>query len=379
MVDSLAVLLLSAPWVAAFNQSGQPPRFGQPVRSPEVLPDRRVIFRFKSPNAKSVSVVFDGLPKIPMAKDESGVWSVTTGPLDPDLYSYSIVVDGIAIADPANDFFKPVVSGGAESIVHVPGRATQIWEAADVPHGALHRHTYHSKKIGESRNVWVYTPPGYEASPKQSYPVLYLLHGVMEDATAWSSAGQAQVILDNLIAAKKAVPMILVMPLGYGFRDAPDQVGRQFGGLADQRKFLDAFSHSLLDEIIPLIERTYRVKRDRQSRAIAGVSMGGLQSLAVGLNHLDVFAWIGSFSGALIMLEPQYEKWLPNLSSKSNDKIDLLWVSCGKEDFLFGVNGKFKAWLSSLGVKSNPIETPGGHTWQVWRRNLIEFAPLLFR
>lgn len=354
------------------------PRFGRAVRSPEVHADGRVTFRFRAPGAKSVALVCDGAPPTKMSLDESGVWSHTTAALAPDLYRYYFVVDGVALADPANPLAKSVAVGGHESMVHVPGPDSLSWEAGDVPRGTLHRHEYRSDAVGESRAYWVYTPPGFEPRASKRYPVLYLLHGVMEDNTSWIAAGRANVILDNLIARGQAKPMIVVFPLGYGFANVPDRVGDLLTGVADQQRVMDVFARTLVDEIIPRVERAYPVETDRDSRAIAGLSMGGTQAMYVGLNHLDRFAWIGSFSAATIMFGSDYEKYFPRVSAATNPRLRLLWISVGTEDFLLEPNRHFTAWLGSKDVRFAMHEKPGAHSWMVWRRNLTEFATQLF-
>jgi enterochelin esterase family protein len=378
---SLAIAILPASARAQATAPANPPkpRFGHAVRSPEVDADGRVTFRFRAPGAKEVAVFREGEPKLAMTRDDHGVWSATTDKLPPDFYTYTFVVDGVVLADPSNPLCKPIVSGGNESLVHVPGRASLPWEVNDVPHGTLHRHVHNSKVIGEAREFLVYTPPGYDAADPRRYPVLYLLHGVMDDATAWTTAGRADVILDNLVAQRKAKPMVVVMPLGYGFTNVPDRVGEQFGGPSVQKKFLDAMSGYVLGELIPAVEGSYRVAPDRDSRAIAGLSMGGAQALYIGLNHPDRFAWIGSFSGALTMYGGPYAKWFPGVVAESRPEVRLLWTSCGSADFLLGANRKFIDWLKSNGVRCTLTETPGAHAWPVWRRNLCDFASQLFQ
>jgi enterochelin esterase family protein len=294
------------------------------------------------------------------------------------LYTYSFVVDGVAQADPANTLIQPIATGGSESIVQVPGRSPLIWETRNVPHGVLHHHSYYSAQVAEDRDFWVYTPPGYEAARKRSFPVLYLLHGVMDDAATWTTAGRANVILDNLIADHKASPMLLVMPLGYGFSDVPDHMAEQFAGPGTQKKLMDAMDAMLVGELIPQVDRNYGVDKSARSRAIAGVSMGGSQALYFGLNHPEVFGWVGSFSGAFIMYGDQLGSWFPTLGSASKEKAQRLTISCGKEDFLLNVNRKLEAWLKPQAAPFTSVETPGGHTWNVWRRNLADFAPRLF-
>jgi enterochelin esterase family protein len=231
--------------------------------------------------------------------------------------------------------------------------------------------------VGDNRDFFVYTPPGYDPRAKQTYPVLYLLHGFSDDASAWTAVGRANVILDNLIAQGKAKPMIIVMPLGYG---APEVLLPNSGVWHDraitERNF-NKFHQALLAEVIPRVEAEYPVIKDRNYRAIAGLSMGGSESLLTGLNTLDEFAWIGAFSSGGITEEFDIE--FPTVNSKSTEQLHLLWIACGTDDRLIELNRKLRAWLASKNVKHVDIETPGGHTWMVWRRNLTEFSSLLFR
>ena len=278
----------------------QPPQ--PPLRSPEVNADHSVTFRFRDPNAKEVFLAREGAPRTAMQKDEQGVWTIKTEPLDPDIYGYAFVADGVALIDPHNPLMKPNLLN-TQSAVHVPGPASLPWEIASVPHGVVHRHFYKSAVIGDDRAFYVYTPPGYDPANKRLYPVLYLLHGFSDDANGWTAVGRAHVILDNLIAQGKAKPMLIAMTLGYG---APEIVAPGAGGLRDpglrQRNY-DRFRDALFAEVIPEVEKVYRADKDRRSRAIAGLSMGGAESLYVGLNALDRFAWIGAFSaGAATLL-----------------------------------------------------------------------------
>jgi enterochelin esterase family protein len=348
------------------------------AQRPEVHPDLRVTFRFRAPNAKEVFLVREGAARLPMQKDGQGVWSVTTDPLEPDLYGYSFVADGVGLMDPTNPLIKPNLLG-PQSVVYVPGPATLPWEITPVPHGAIDHHFYRSTVIGDERDFYVYTPPGYDPRAGKRYPVLYLLHGYSDDASGWTAVGRAHIILDNLIAQGKAKPMVVVMPLGYG---APEIVmgngsGRRDPGIG-QRNF-DKFTQALISEVIPEVEKSYRVIKDRNARAITGLSMGGGESLTTGLNHLDTFAWIGSFSGAVIMAGNDYPKLFPTLDSRSGSRIRLLWIACGTDDGLLAPNRKFEEWLKSKGTPFTQIETPGAHTWMVWRRNLANFVPLLFQ
>ena len=378
-VCSFLLLFLAATAAPTLAQQPERPRPPQPpprLISPEVQPDKRVTFRFRAPNAKEVLLAREGAEPVPMRKDNEGVWSLTTEPLEPDFYGYSIVVDGVGLIDPSNPLMKPNLLN-AQSMVHVPGPASLVWEVGAVPHGTVHHHFYKSGVVGDQRDYYVYTPPGYNPVAKRTYPALYLLHGFSDDASGWTAVGRAHVILDNLIAQGKAKPMLVVMPLGYG---APEVIARGFGSFRDQelrRRNFEKFREALLTEIIPQVETTYRVAKDRNSRAIAGLSMGGAESLFTGLNYLDRFAWIGAFSSG--GLSEDFNADFPALDAKVNPQLRLLWIACGTSDFLIETNRKFREWLKSKGVQHTSIETPGAHTWMVWRRNLAEFASLLFR
>jgi enterochelin esterase-like enzyme len=347
-----------------------------PLISPEVHSDNRVTLRFRGPNNKEVAVSLEGISTpIPMQKDDQGIWSVTTDPLPADFYGYTIIADGVSLFDPSNFAIKPNFLYRASEL-HVPGPPSLPWEISDVPHGEIHHHFYKSAVVGDNRSYFVYIPPGYDPRAKKSYPVLYLLHGYSDDATAWTAVGRANIILDNLIAQGKAKPMLVVMPLGYG---APEVLLPNSGVFDDRvltdRNF-DKFREALLTEVIPRVETEYLVVKDRNSRAIAGLSMGGSESLLTGLNTLKTFSWIGAFSSG--GLSEDFDKEFPALDSKSAPPIRLLWIACGTDDHLIDINRKLRAWLSSKNIQHVDIETPGSHTWMVWRRNLAEFAPLLF-
>jgi enterochelin esterase-like enzyme len=357
---------------AAFAQT--PPA---PLVSPEVRADNRVTFRFRAPNVKEVALSFEGVPKnTAMQKDEQGVWSVTTEPVTPDFYGYGFVADGVHLIDPSNPLLKPNLLN-TENQVHVPGPASLPWEINDVPRGEVHHHFYESAVVGDHRDFYVYTPPGYNPRGKQTYPVLYLLHGFSDDASGWTAVGRAHVIMDNLIAQGKTKPMLVVMPLGYG---APEILRGGFGAFRHtelrDRNFAK-FTEALLTEVLPRVESAYSVNKDRNSRAIAGLSMGGGESLLTGLNHSDTFAWVGAFSSG--GLADEFDKDFPALDAKTNEQLKLLWIACGVDDRLIELNRKLRAWLETKGVHKVDVETPGAHTWMVWRRNLATFTGLLFR
>lgn len=348
----------------------------QPIVSPEIMPDHSVVFRLQEPRADQVVLQCDSLGMVPMQKDAQGVWTFTNKPMDPDIYAYSFSVDGLRIADPNNRLLKYNLQHN-ESLLHIPGSNSLPWEVNNVPHGELHRHFYQSVIAGDFRDFVVYTPPGYNPSAWKKYPALYLLHGYSDDATAWSTVGCANIILDNLIARGQAKPMVVVMPLGYGDMNV---VSHDRGALSSRglmQGSMDKFTATLLKEVIPQVEKAYRVSGDRQNRAIAGVSMGGTEALLAGLNNLDKFTWVGLFSEG--ELTPNFSAEFPGAGTNANVRLRLLWVSCGDRDSLLTANRDFYNWLCSRGVTARWLEVPGDHSYRLWRRNLADFVPLLFQ
>jgi enterochelin esterase family protein len=351
-----------------------PPQMLPRLVSPEVASDGRVTFRLRDPNARTVSVAIAGSEPVALQKDAEGVWSATVGQLTPDIYGYTLIADGVANYDPSNPDLVPNLIFVANE-VHVPG-AGLPWEVQDVPRGVVHHHFYKSGVVGDQRDYFVYTPPHYDAKAKKAYPVLYLLHGYSDMANAWTRVGRANIIMDNLIAQGKVKPMLVVMPLGYG---APEIVkGAPFSRFNDLREQnMTKFRDALLTEVMPAVEREYHVSKDRNDTAIAGLSMGGSESLFTGLNNLDRFAWVGSFSAG--GLGEDHAKTFPSLGADANNRLKLLWIACGTDDQLITPNRQFRDWLTQKGVKHVDVETPGAHVWPVWRRNLAEFASKLFR
>lgn len=351
------------------------------LRSPEVHPDRTVTFRFRAPDATKVELVgeiMQGQGARPMTKDDNGIWSVTIGPLPPEIWIYNFRVHGVDVPDPANPAIKPVPPGFAiASFVEVPGDSPEFYDSRPVPHGEVRMMLYESKAMGVTRWLWVYTPPNYDRSSAK-YPVLYLLHGNGEAQNGWVMNGRANIILDNLIADRKAQPMIVVMPQGHALQGA--NVGPLTRIAGETGMFSERFPKDLIEEVIPLVERSYRVHADADHRAIAGLSMGGGQALGIGLENADKFHWILGFSAAVggqINPQQSFDKALAN-PADLNRKVRLLWVSCGRQDFLFQANKQFAETLESKGVKVTYKETEGAHVWSVWRKNLNETAALLF-
>lgn len=341
----------------------------------EVHPDRTVTFHYSAPNAHEVSVSGDWGKGGPLTKDEAGQWSLTVGPLEPNVYSYVLTVDGKQVLDPMNNRFKPERVGAA-NVIDVPGDKPAVWDRQpNSPHGVVHLHDYDAKALGTIRHLRVYTPPGYDSAGDTRYPVLYLFHGSGDNEATWTEFGRAQVILDNLIAAGSAKPMLIVMPDGHTGPPVP----RDSPKAAEARvKYLTNFETDLLAEVIPLTDSLYRTRAHRDSRAIIGLSMGGNQSFIVGLNHLEVFAWVGAMSSAVRDPDTQLAPFLKEAAS-ANDKLRLMWFACGKDDRLLADNQHLDTLLTEKQVKHVFVQTAGAHAWPVWRRNLAEFAPLLFR
>ncbi len=368
--------LLICASAAALSFAQQAP----PLHSPDVHNDGRVTFRFRDPDAHQVVVNVEGASApLTMQKDEQGVWTATTDPLQPEIYGYSFEADGMHLLDPYNTEIKPNLLG-LSNLVHVLGSSPLPWEPADIPHGVVHHHFYRSKIVGDNRDFYVYTPPGYNPNASRRYPVLYLLHGYSDSANGWTAVGKANLILDSLIDANKAKPMIVVMPLGYG---APEIVqrtptfGAPFRNAELRERNFNNFRDALIDEVFPAVERMYKVDSNRNARAIAGLSMGGAESLLTGLNRLDKFSWVGAFSSG--GLAEDFAAAFPKLDSSANAQLHLLWIACGTDDHLITANRNLIAWLKSKDVQLTQIETPGMHTWMVWRGDLVNFAPLLFQ
>ena len=358
------------------------PRFAPPIKSPEIGEDRQVTFRLRAPNAKEVAVLLGG-KTVPMQKNDEGVWSGTVGPLDPNYYTYSLVVDGTSINDPANRQVQ--TSFGSFQSMFVVSGPDPWFPTPGIPRGALARHAWRSGVAGDDRDFFVYTPPGYDPRRARPYPVLYLLHGLGDDAERWMNGGAANVMMDNLIAQGKAVPMVVVTTLGYGVNNGPA------GAMAAEN--ITGYTKILLGEVMPAVERSYHVSRNRDETAIAGLSMGGAETVYTALNHLDRFAWIASFSGAFVMwprlVHPAapppldaavLEKVFPTLDATASSRIRMLWITCGTADSLVGVNRQFKDWLRTKGIQFTEEEAPDvGHVWPYWRKNFSELATKVFQ
>jgi enterochelin esterase-like enzyme len=362
---------------------------GPSVVSPEVTADRHIIFRMLAPQAKNVALSASDMAGLEnssatFTKADNGVWEATIGPIDPGAYRYTFMVDGATAMDSHN----PAVSesnANSWSLVYVPG--AEFMETQKVPHGAVASVTYYSTALGRHRRMHIYTPPGYE-NGRDKYPVFYLLHGAMDCDDSWTSVGRAGFIMDNLIAGRKAKPMVIVMPAGH--TSATFTMPR-----AGEPTPRDEFADDFVTDIMPYVETHYRVLTDRTHRAMAGLSMGGGQTLNIGMSHLDKFAYLGVFSsGVFTMRRPdpgapapppgpspewisQHAAMLDNAALKPGLKV--LWFSIGEKDFLISTTKATVDALKQHGFSPVFKESPGAHTWINWRNYLEEFAPMLFR
>lgn len=378
----LALHMLTHAQDRGSKSKNPPPGFGKVAGppSPEILSDGRVIFRLLAPKASEVMLNGGWTGgRVAMSKDDKGIWSVTVGPIPSEFYWYDFIVDGVTSLDPRNKFTMRGLN--IHNILMVPGKESSLYQVNDVPHGTVAGVWYESPSLKMSRRMIVYTPPGYESS-KERYPVLYLLHGGGGDEFEWETAGRMPQILDNLIAQGKAKPMIVVMPNGHAAMrmsaglgsvagQTPNAAGAVSGG---PRTLGGAFPVSLVKDLIPFVERNYRVVADQEHRAVAGLSMGGGHTMAATTQNPQAFAYIGVFSAGWGSGDTE------RLAAIKKGGVKLFYVACGTEDRLaLESSRRLAKQLEQVGLKATYRETPGGHTWFVWRRYLSEFAPQLFR
>lgn len=366
-----------------------------PVVSPEIHDNNTVTFRFKAPKAVRVQLTGDFLPVQKNAKFEApgivdlkegqeGVWEYTTPePLKPELYSYSFIVDGLRMNDPANVYLIRDVST-LTNVFIIGGDRADFYKVNPVPHGTVSRIWYDSPALGLERRMTVYTPAGYETSGKR-YPVLYLLHGMGGDEEAWISLGRTAQILDNLIAQGKARPMIVVMPNGNASQEAaPGESSRGMVPPTMQLpKTMEGSYEQAFPEIVKFIDKNYRTIKSKSGRAIAGLSMGGFHSLHISKQYPDMFNYIGLFSAAIMpnkeVSSPIYENMEGKLKVQFDKNPALYWIAIGKTDFLYKANEEYRKLLDEKGYKYTYYESDEGHIWKNWRIYLTEFVPMLFR
>jgi len=375
-------------WIAlciSFFAISQPPR-GPFVVSPQVLPDKKVTFRYLAPSAKDVKVGGSqfGANQVQMVKDSIGIWSVTVGPIRPDIYPYSFIVDGVTVMDPANvDYFPNERFKG--SLVDVQGFTPLIHAMRDVPHGSVN-YEYYPSVEGTTGTMVVYTPPGYDKNASAKYPVFYLISGTTDTEETWFKVGRTNLILDNLIAEGKAKPMIIVMPYGNpaatiasqkGGGKPADPVGRESAEAVNRAK---AFEDDLIKNIIPYVEKNYRAIANKDSRAIGGFSRGGGQTLRAAYGNMDKFSWICCYAAYLTQqeIEKTYPSFVDN-PDNTNKQLKLFWVGIGNEDFLYAQTAEFLNYLKTKKVTYKSFVTGGGHTWMNTKVFLAESAQLLFK
>jgi enterochelin esterase-like enzyme len=379
--NKLLVFLLLTGSIIANAQNSEPgipaPTNITNVRYPRILPENRVVFQVSAPQAKSVQIDLGKL--YDLQKDEKGIWKGTTDPQVPGFHYYSLVIDGVKVSDPASETFYG--TGRMSSAIDIPEPGADFYAIKDVPHGDIRHKVYLSKTTGTWRSINIYTPPGYDNSPKESYPVLYIQHGGGEDERGWAIQGKTDFILDNLIAEGKAKPMIVVIPNGN-----VSKPGTQAGGYNDAA--MDVFKEELLGSIIPFIEKTYRVKPGAANRAIAGLSMGGGQAFYTGLRNTDSFGNVGVFStglfGGIAQAAKEFdpETVIPGILTNSdtfNKKLKVFYISVGEQDPRIEGTKKVVEKFRSKGLKVEFSSFPGAHEWQVWRKSLNDFAQKLFK
>jgi len=338
------------------------------AKHPQILPNSRAVFRIKAPEAQKVQLDFG--KKYDMVKNNDGTWEVTTDSLSEGFHYYSLIIDGVAIADPSSETFYGM--GRMASGFEVPFKGDSYYEERNVPHGDIRIKRYYSNVTNTWRNFYMYTPPGYDKDFTEKYPVLYIMHGGGEDQRGWATQGKIDLILDNLIAAKKAVPMIVVMVDGNLPLNA-------FG-----EESLKTFEKELKQNIIPFTEKNYRIKTEAQYHALAGLSMGGIQTLYAGVRNTDMFSYLGVFSSGWFasqkeMSDPQYD-FMKNNTDKINNNLKQFWISQGgKEDIAYNNCKIMLSKFDEMKIKYTYSEYPGGHSWPVWRNNIFNFAQLLFK
>ncbi|MDA1275842.1 MAG: alpha/beta hydrolase-fold protein [Verrucomicrobia bacterium] len=368
--------------VAQTNPPARPPRIDTGPDSPVIGDDRRVTFRLRAAEAKSVTVSGDFGDNTAMVKGDDGVWSATVGPLDPEMYVYHYTVDGVRLLDPSNPQVKiGYVTSTIMNLLTVPTEKPAFYDVQDVPHGEIRTHLYKSKSNGTTRELTVYVPPGYDENTGKRYPVLYLLHGFANDHHSWHRYGRANDILDNLLAQDSIEPFLVVMPLGYGgARINGDGNGIAPEGAGRFRGDASLYERDILKDIIPMIDGKYGTVADRKHRAIFGFSMGGGQAGRFGLGHLDTFSRVGIMSAGMAGgTDTEPMKTLAADPKKANEMLDLLWIACGKDDFAMTGARTLSETLTKAGIKHMFVETEGAHHWRVWRRYLRDVSPLLFR
>ncbi len=391
------VLFVLSSFCSAQNSDGFAPASTNVwgAQYPQVDSAGRAAFQIKAPGATKIQVNFWGAAKLDMVKNSDGVWTATSAPLVPGFHYYTLAIDGTEFSDPGSHTF---FGGGKDaSGIEIPEKGSTYYSPQDVPHGAVREIWYSSKVTGDWRHALLYLPPGYDTQTKMRYPVLYLQHGGGEDETGWIRQGHANFILDNLIASGNTKPMIIVMAYGYARRAGhtdPDMTGKPFGSpemMKAMQEMFKAFEDDMTEALIPYVDSNFRTIADRDHRAMAGLSMGGMQTFGVTFDHLDLFSYIGGFSGAGGMsmmrggdkldLKTAFNGALADPDAFAK-RVHLLWIGVGTEEPAMMHAGieRFNTSLDEAHIKHVFYESPGtSHEWQTWRRDLKEFAPKLFQ
>ena len=338
------------------------------VDSPVILPDHRVTFRLDAPYATAVKLRGVLNQPVDMVKDKEGVWSVTIGPIAPGIYGYSFIVDGESMLDPSNPEIKPERDPD-ESELEIRSVTPPLTQWQDVPHGTVHLHDYYSSVLRRVRHLRVYTPPGYETHLTGRWPTLYLMHGTGDTEATWTEFGHAHYILDNLIARGQCTPAILVMADGHAYLHDEEGIGP---------RNLEAMEADIVNVVVPFVDQLYRTETDAGCRAICGLSMGGVQSMFIGLRNLDTFSWVCGMSAYVPEVEKSCADAL-NHPEITNKKLRLFWHQIGKDDYLLPEQRKYEAALEQHDIRRQFRVTEGAHSWAVWRGYLADLLPLLFK
>jgi enterochelin esterase-like enzyme len=356
-------------WSIAQDNAKQAATNVRSAKYPQITANSRAIFRVNAPEVQQMQI--DLGKKYPMTKNSAGVWEVTTDSLSEGFHYYSLTIDGVAVADPSSETFYGM--GRMASGIEVPFPGEGYYAIKDVPHGEIRIKRYFSTVINSWRQFYMYTPPGYNENTAQKYPVLYILHGGGEDERGWATQGKTDLILDNLIAEGKAEPMIVIMPDG----NIPQNA---FG-----EEVLQLFEKELIQSLIPFVEKNYRIKSEAKYRALAGLSMGGLQTLYAGVHNTNLFSYLGVFSSGWIqpmqkdLADSQY-RFMKENANTINSNLKLFWIAMGgKEDIAYNNCQLMISKFGEMNIQYKYSEYPGGHTWPVWRNNLFNFSQLLFK
>ncbi len=390
-MKNILIFIVTAMTVMSFQASVLQAQYGgTEIVSPEIQEDNAVTFRVQAPGAEEVKLRGDWMPaegwvpgSVAMERDENGMWTYTSAVLEPELYGYAFLIDGVRTNDPNNVFVSRDIATNT-NILLIEGEQADLYRVMDVPHGTVTHTWYNSPGLNMSRRITIYTPPGYE-SARSSYPVLYLLHGAGGDEEAWNELGRASQIMDNLIAQGKSEPMIVVMPNGNVSQQAAPGEGKRgyYKPQFMEMGTMDGTFEATFMDIVKFVEDNYRVKAKKKNRAVAGLSMGGFHSLHISRYYPNAFDYVGLFSAAILpnqnTTSEVYKNIDATLKTQMENGYELYWIGIGKADFLYNNVVNYKEKLDAMGMPNTYRESEGGHIWKNWRIYLSEFVPQLFR